>query len=105
MNVSAEAKAKRKSARAKVGAYHEARLAEIQDRLREALARADAGELDAFEVDDVVHHYTRAARELWKTCAMSPSQVEAVAWMLDDTAARGEVIDWWEVGAPRRRRR
>lgn len=105
MSTPAEAKAKRRAARAFVGSYHEARLAEIQDRVREALAAADAGELDAFEVDDVIHRYTRSARELWKTCAMSPSNVEAVAWMLEDMASRGEVIDWWEAGAPRRRRR
>lgn len=95
-------KAKRKAARAAVAAYHEARLLEMQDRVRDALARSDAGELDAFEVDEVIHRYTCAARDLWKTCAMSPSNVEAVAWMLEDMAARGEVIDWWEDAAARR---
>ena len=104
MTSPAEGKAKRKAARALVVAYHEARLAEIQDRVREALARRDAGELDAFEVDEVIHRYGRAARELWKTCAMSPSNVEAVAWMLEDLAARCEEVDWWEAGATRRRR-
>jgi len=98
-------KARRKAARAAVAAYHGASLAEIQDRVREAPARAEVGELDAFEVDELIDRYTQAARELWKTCAMSPSNVESVAWMLRDMAERGETIDWWEARAPRRRRR
>jgi len=105
MSTPAELKVRRKAARAKVVAYHETQLGEIQDRVREALARAEAGELDAFEVDDVIYRYTRGARELWRTCAVSASGVEAVAWMLEDMAARGDVIDWWEAGARRRDRR
>jgi len=101
MGASSEAKAKRRAARERVGAYHEARLAELHDHIREALARFDAGELDAFEVDEVIHRYTRAARELWKMCAMPGASVESVAWMLDDMAARGDEVDWWEAGAPR----
>lgn len=103
VGASSEAKAKRRAATEKVGAYHEARLAEVQDHVRKALAAFDAGELDAFEVDAVIHQYTRAARELWKTCVM-PGNVEGVASMLDDLASRGETIDWWDADARRRRR-
>ena len=85
--------------------YHEARLAELHEHVRAALDGFDAGELDAFGVDAVIHQYTRAARELWKTCAMPAGNIEGVAWMLEDMAARGETIDWWEAGAPRRRDR
>jgi len=61
MGASSEAKAKRRAARERVGACHEAPLADC-DHIREALARFDAGELDAFEVDEVIHRYTRASR-------------------------------------------
>jgi hypothetical protein len=33
--------------------------------VREGFARLDAGEIDAFELDDLIHHYKRSARELW----------------------------------------
>ena len=51
---------------------------------------------DAFEFDAVIHQYTLAARELWKTCAMPAGDIEGVACMLEDLAARGETVDWWE---------
>ncbi|MGA8745122.1 MAG: hypothetical protein WB507_04575 [Solirubrobacterales bacterium] len=48
--------------------YHEARLADLLERVREGFDRYDSGGLDAFELDDLIHHYKRAARELWKFC-------------------------------------
>jgi hypothetical protein len=101
--VSLGSSAERKAAQAPVAAYHEQQLAAIQQQVRSALDAFDAGQLDAFEVDEVFHRYTRAARELWKTCVM-PNHPQGVAWMLDDMAARGETIDRWESGAPRRHR-
>jgi hypothetical protein len=29
--------------------------------------------IDAFELDDVIHHYKRSARDLWKLCGSSGS--------------------------------
>jgi hypothetical protein len=51
--------------------------------------------------DDLIHRYKRSARELWKFCALGP---ESVAWAIEDARSRGEEIDWWAAGEPRRRR-
>lgn len=72
--------------------------------MREALACYDAGEVDVFELDDVIHHYKRAARELWKFCVGSGSQVTFAARTLEHWQAEGELPDWWDAGAPRSRR-
>jgi hypothetical protein len=94
-------KARRRAARARVGEYHERELTALLEHLREGFARLDAGELDAFELDELIHRYERSARELWKFCNLNPP--ETVAWMLEDERQRGEAIDWWAAGEPRRR--
>jgi hypothetical protein len=100
----ADTKAARRAARARIGSYHEAELAGLLEHVREALARYDSGEIDAFGLDDVIHHYTRAARELWKFCAGTGSDALFATRTLDFWEAEGEPPDWWEAGAPRRRR-
>jgi hypothetical protein len=57
-------KAERRAARAAVAAYHEAELAGLIDHVREGLARYDAREIDAFELDELIHHYHRATQKL-----------------------------------------
>lgn len=98
-------KSERRADRALVAAYHEARLAEFLDHVADAVDRFRAGEQDAFAVDEVLHHYQRAARELWKFCwlAGAGAGVERTARQLREIAAQGESIDWWELGAPRER--
>ena len=95
-------KAERRVARALVVTYHEAELANLLDHVAQALDRHRAGELDAFEVDDVIHRYKTAARELWKFCWLggSGANVERVARTLELLTAEGERIDWWEEAAP-----
>jgi hypothetical protein len=93
-------KARRRAARQLVGDYHEQELARLLEHVREGFARFDAGTIDAFELDDLIHRYKRSARELWKFCANRP---ESVAWAVDD-AGRGDAIDWWAAGEPRHRR-
>ena len=58
----------RRAAREMVAAYHEARLAELVQRVGEAVDRFRAGEVDAFDADQVIFQYSRAAKELWKFC-------------------------------------
>jgi hypothetical protein len=99
-----DTKAARRAARELVGTYHEAKLAELIEHLRDALGRYDAGEIDGFDLDDVIHQYTRAARELWKFCVGGGSHVLFAARTLEYLEAEGELPDWWERGAPRRRR-
>jgi hypothetical protein len=90
-------KSERRAAREAVGAYHEARLAELVQHVGDAVERFRAGELDAFDVDQVIFQHSRAAKELWTSCNMA--DVEFTARLIGDQAPD----DWWERGAPRRR--
>lgn len=90
-------KSKRRAAVEVVAEYHEGRLAELLQRVGDGVDRFRAGELDAFEVDQVIFQYSRAAKELWKFCNLSDAEFNA--GMIRDGAA----VDWWERGAPRHR--
>lgn len=96
-------KSERRAARAKVAAYHEARLAELVARVAEAVDRHRAGELDAFEVDGVIHQYHRAAQKLWSFCDQSGSSAEITAHVIQRMADEDTAIDWWERGETRTR--
>ncbi|MEK6272932.1 MAG: hypothetical protein AABM42_09850 [Actinomycetota bacterium] len=96
-------KARRRADLALVGGYYEARLAELLERVRDGFARYDAGELDAFDLDDLIHRYKRATRELWKFCGnVTGSSAHFVARILEEMQACGESIDWWDRGNPSR---
>jgi hypothetical protein len=97
-------KAERRAARAAVAAYHEAELAKLIERVRAGIARYDAGEIDAFELDDLIHHYKRATQKLWSFCTGSGGQMEIAARTLAWLRAEGEEPDWWEQASPRPRR-
>jgi hypothetical protein len=64
----AEEKAKRRAARELIGAYHQQQLRALLEHVRDGFAQLDAGEIDEFELDDLIHRYKRAATELWKFC-------------------------------------
>jgi hypothetical protein len=98
-----DTKAARRAARATIGEYHSAQLAGLIEHVREALARYDAGEIDAFDLDDVIHRYKRATQELWKFCVGGGSHVLFAVRTLAYWKAEGEEPDWWEAGAPKRR--
>ncbi len=89
-------KSERWAAQQAVGRYHEDCLAELVQQVGDAVDRFRAGELDAFEADQAIFQYSRAAKELWKLCNLS--DVEFTASLIDDRSP----IDWWEHGAPRR---
>ena len=97
-------RARRRAARDLMGAYHEEQLRTLLERVRDGFARLDAGEIDTFELDDLIHQYKRAARELWKFCGSSGSEWERAASALALWREEGEEPDWWEAGAPRHRR-
>jgi hypothetical protein len=80
-----------------VAEYHEAQLGELVARVGEAVDRYRAGALDAFDVDQILFQYSRAAKELWKFCNHLP--VEVAAAMIREQPPH----DWWERGAPRAR--
>lgn len=90
-------KSERRAARKAIAAYHEARLAELIQHVGEGVDRFRAGELDAFDLDQIIFQYSRAAKELWKFCNL-PDAV-FTARMLGERAP----TDWWERGAPNRR--
>jgi hypothetical protein len=92
-------KSDRQQAREAVATYHEAELAELVARVAEAIDRFRSGELKAFEVDEVLFQYSRAAKELWKFCNIGDVQVTA------GQLHGAPPIDWWERGRPRGARR
>lgn len=87
----------RRAARERVSAYHEARLGELIGHVRGAVDRFSAGDLDAFEADQAIFQYSRAAKELWKFCNLT--NVEFTASLIEDVGP----MDWWERAAPRPR--
>ena len=91
------AKSDRRAARETVAAYHEEQLGELVRRVKPALERFEAGEVAAFEVDEVIFQYSRAAKELWKFCNMG--HLEIAARIIRDEPPG----DWWDRGARRRR--
>jgi hypothetical protein len=105
VHLSEPSKADRREARRRVAAYHEAELAALVDRLRDGLRRYDAGELDVFEFDELVHRYKKATQELWKFSVGGGSYVLRAARTLDFWEAEGDRPDWWESANRRRRRR
>ena len=74
-----------------MSAYHEAKLAELLAHVAEAIDRFRSGELEVFDVDEVLFQYSRAAKELWKFCNIGNVQVTA------GQLHEGPPIDWWEV--------
>ena len=95
-------KAKRREARAMVGAYHQEQLGALLEHVREAFDRLDAREIDEFELDDLIHRYKRAATHLWTFCGTSGGQWLQAAAALTQMADRGEGRDWWAESARRR---
>ena len=61
-------KSERRAARELVGRYHDTQLAALLEHVADAIDAHRAGTLDVHDVDEVIHHYHRAARELWKFC-------------------------------------
>lgn len=87
----------RREAQEKVAFYHEAQLEDLVRRVAAEVDRFRAGEVDAFDVDQVIFQYSRAAKELWKFCNLD--DVEFTARLIDDQRSR----DWWQRGEPKRR--
>jgi hypothetical protein len=100
-------RAQRRAARRTIAAYHEEQLGLLLERVRHGFARLDAGELDVFELDELIHRYKRSARELWKFCGLSGSDPVRAVRTLEFLREQGEAPpDWWAAGEqPRRRRR
>jgi hypothetical protein len=97
-------KANRGAAREIVAAYHQTQLRTLLEHVRTGLAQLDAGQIDEFDLDDLIHHYKRSAAELWKFCGSTGGQWQQAANALAYISEHGEEPDWWDRGAPRRAR-
>ena len=99
-----DAKAERRKARDRVASYHEACLKELIEHLGRALDSYRAGEIDAFGMDEAIHQYHRAAKELWKFCWVpgGATQLEFVAETVDRQTVEGRATDWWQRGTRQR---
>jgi len=97
-------KADRRAARELIAAYHQAQLRTLLERVRAGFAQLDTGEINEFDLDDLIHHYKRSAAELWKFCGSSGGHWQQAANTLTYLRENGEEPDWWERGAPRRTR-
>lgn len=93
--------------RRRVGArreYHEEQLRLLLDHVRTGFAKMDAGEIDPFDLDELIHQYKRSAQKLWSFCGSGGGASERAALHLEWEREQGEPeMDWWEVGRPRRR--
>jgi hypothetical protein len=97
-------KAERQAARAVVASYHQEELRKLLDHVRSGFDRLDAGEIDEFELDELIHRYKRAAAKLWSFCGSSGGQWQQAANTLKPLRERGEPApDWWTASAPRGR--
>jgi hypothetical protein len=97
-----DAKAERRAARRVVSEYHQEQLRILLEHVRSGFTHLDAGDIDEFELDDLIYHYKRSAAELWKFCEL-PSNASQAASTLTYLREQGREPDWWEAGAPRRR--
>jgi hypothetical protein len=97
-------KTARRAARQLIGAYHEEQLRTLLEHVRKGFERLDAGKIDAFELDELVHRYHNCAQKLWSFCGSSGGQWLRAARNLAYFRESGDEPDWWEAGAPRQGR-
>lgn len=70
--------------------------------MRIGFVQLDAGEIDAFDLDDLIHRYKRAAAKLWTFCGSRGGQWQEAARALTHLRDRNEPPpDWWAEAAPR----
>jgi hypothetical protein len=93
----------RRAARELISSYHQTQLRALLEHVRNGFVLLDAGEMDEFELDDLIHRYQRSTTELWKFCGSSGGQWERAAGTLTYLREHGDEPDWWEAGAPRPR--
>ena len=96
-------KPRRRAARKMIGEYHEQQLRLLLEHVRAGFEKLDGGQLDPFELDELIHRYKRSARELWTFCGSSGSDWERAVKMLALLRENDEEPDWWSAGEPHRR--
>lgn len=97
-------KTNRREVRAIVVAYHREELRALLQHVREGFAGLDTADVDEFELDDLIHRYKRAAKQLWMFCGSTRSHELHAAAAIEQMRDRGEERDWWaESAGPDRR--
>lgn len=96
-------RARKRANREMVAAYHERELRSLLEHVREGFGRLDSGQIDVFEMDELIHHYGRSAKELWKFCGYGGSRVDWAVHSIEYSRSSGSEPDWWERGRPRGR--
>ncbi|MDE3206385.1 MAG: hypothetical protein KGQ66_19430 [Acidobacteriota bacterium] len=97
-------KAQRRAARKMIAAYHDEQLRLLLNHIRDGFAEFDAGEIDVFDLDEIIGHYKRSAAKLEKFCGYSGAQWLRAARNLTYFRDEGDKPDWWEAGTSRRDR-
>ena len=97
-------KTARRAARQLIAAYHDEQLRGLLDHVRSGFEQLDAGKIDAFELDELIHRYHRCAQKLWSFCGASGGQWLQAARNLAYYRDSGDEPDWWQAGASRRDR-
>jgi hypothetical protein len=97
-------KAERRAAREAIAAYHRDELRKLLEHVRAGFAQLDAGDIDEFELDHLIHHYKRSTIELWKFCESSGGGAVHAVSALAYRREQGREPDWWEAGTPWRER-
>ena len=88
-------KAERRAARKIIAAYHQEQLRILLEHVRSGFAQLDAGDVDEFELDDIIYQYKRSAAELWKFCNVPRGGgVQTAAHMLSYLREEGREPDW-----------
>jgi hypothetical protein len=97
-------KGRRRAARQMIAEYHEQQLRLLLDHVRDGFEKLDVGEIDPFDLDELIHRYKRSAQKLWSFCGSTGGAWEHAALVLEGQREHGEPdTDWWEVGRPRGR--
>ena len=97
-------KAARQAARRLVAAYHQEQLQTLLEHVRVGFARLDGGEIDEFQLDELIHRYKKAAAKLWAFCGSGGARIQQAADHLAYLQKEGrQPPDWWEEAAPRSR--
>lgn len=97
-------KARRRAARDLIGRYHEQQLRRLLEHARAGFEQLDRGEINAFELDELIHRYKRSAQKLWSFCGSSGSAWEQAALTIEWWREHDEEEpDWWAAGQRRRR--
>jgi hypothetical protein len=97
-------KAQRRAARKMIAAYHDEQLRLLLNHIRDGFAKFDAGEIDVFDLDEIIGHYKRSAAKLENFCGFSGGQWLRAGRNLAYFREQGDEPDWWEAGTSRRDR-